>query len=157
MGSEGSELTNILKLLNRLDAKVLAREIATIMSLDPFSVFETLSISEAVEIMIENKISSILVVDENNKLKGIFTERDALVKIATSKVVDIAKTQISSFMTANPHVERGSLSIAAALNIMVKRKFRHLPIVDEAGNVIGIVSVMDVMAFLAREIFNETP
>ena len=100
-------------------------------------------VSDAARSMRGRRVGAMLVVD-GGKLVGIFTERDALFRVVAEKR-DPATTPISAVMTANPTTIGTKDNFAAALHIMHEGRFRHVPVIDEAGQPVGIVSSRDAM------------
>jgi CBS domain-containing protein len=105
------------------------------------------SIGGVVRLMQEHRIGCVLIVAER-KLAGIFTERDLLLK-AIGTVDDLESTPVDDFMTSAPEAMRPVDTIAFALNKMSLGGFRHIPIVDDADSPVGIVSVKDIVDYIA--------
>ena len=105
---------------------------------------------EAVKKMAEENIGSVVIVDESMKPIGIFTERDLLRLCASG--ADLSKTKLADVMTKNPTVIREDESVKKALEIMLYFGFRHLPVVDSQGRLVGVVSIRDVTKPFAGEI-----
>ena len=85
--------------------------------------------------MTERKIGALLVVD-NNRIAGIFTERDALNKILSAGV-DPDATRVEQVMVRDPQT--------IALYMMAEGGFRHVPVVDRNGVPVGMVSARDAL------------
>lgn len=100
------------------------------------------------ETMKRGRTGCVLLVGGDKKVSGIFTERDALTRVAEQKV-DL-KTPIGKLMTPNPKVLRTGDSIALAIRLMSQGGHRHLPIVDQEGGVRGVVSVRSILVYLAE-------
>ena len=108
------------------------------------------SVSEAVKEMVRRHIGSVLIVDENDRPIGIFTERDLLIKvIGKNKGLE---TSLKEVMTPDPIVAREDWSASKALETMISRGFRHLPIVDDQGVLVGIVSIKDIARIFFEEV-----
>lgn len=104
------------------------------------------SIATAVKMMQEKKIGSLIVCDKD-KLCGIVTERDVLMKV-TGIINDLQGTKISEVMTADPITLESGDMIAHVMHNMHVGGFRHVPIVDSQGGVQSIVSIKDVLSFI---------
>jgi CBS domain-containing protein len=104
------------------------------------------TIREAIEIMLERGIGAVLVVDDHGRVGGIFTERDVLRRVATAAVD--ASRPVSDAMTADPVCLGLDDGIAFALNRMILGGFRHIPIVDDAGLPLAVLSLREVVAFI---------
>lgn len=131
------------------DARVLCRSISTLDPKDPICVFEDTTIAETIELLQREKIGCIVVTDREEKLLGIFSERDLLIKIAGRKV-DIDSAVIGEFMTKNPTTTTFDAPLAYALNLMSHGGFRHIPLVDDEYIPRGIISVKDIIDFLVN-------
>lgn len=123
---------------------LLCDSIGSIGLKDPLVVRPEATLAECVEVLQRHKVGSLLVVDEQGKLVGIFTERDCILKVM-GKVESLKDAFVRDFMTPNPVRERPEASIAFALNLMSHGGFRHVPIVDQDDVPIGIISVKDVV------------
>ena len=100
----------------------------------------TATVREASKLMAEHHIGAVLVMAEG-QLQGIFTERDALIRVlARDKNPD--ETEISEVMTRNLVTVLPETTAVDALRLMNEVGFRHLPIV-EGGDVHGIISLRD--------------
>jgi CBS domain-containing protein len=93
--------------------------------------------------MAQKRVGAMLVV-ENNRIVGIFTERDALNKVLADNL-DPDKTLLSQVMVADPQTIRADKPLGYALQFMVDGGFRHVPVVDQNGAPIGMVSARDAL------------
>lgn len=100
--------------------------------------------------MVERKISSILVLDDDGKLIGIITERD-FTRCFAVEGVDAGTTTAGDIMTRGVETLEPDDSAFAALELMELRNFRHLPVVDGEHRPLGIVSIRDLYAVVSRE------
>jgi CBS domain-containing protein len=103
----------------------------------------------AIRRMLDANVGSVVVCEESVPV-GIFTERDVL-KLAGDGA-DFESTPVRSAMTRNPLTISADDGILAAAELMGARKLRHLPVV-EGGNLVGIVSMRDVLGFLAERLW----
>ena len=103
---------------------------------------ENISVGEAARLMKRNRIGAIIVV-EQGKLIGIFTERDALFRVLAEDR-DLGTTRVADVMTRNPQSIHPDKQFADALQLMHTGKFRHVPVVEN-GCAIGMVSASDAM------------
>ena len=95
------------------------------------------TVCDAARLMLHGNVGAILVVDEG-RLVGIFTERDALVRVIACGR-DPALVQLHEVMTADPDTVEPGETFGYALLLMYERGFRHLPVVEQ-GRPIGVVS-----------------
>lgn len=89
-----------------------------------------------------------VVVEEQGVLVGLFTERDLMSRLDHSDVL-WQHTLVREVMTPHPIVVRPDDSVAEALSRLLSAKRRHMPIVDDNGGVHGLLSVRDILAFIA--------
>jgi CBS domain-containing protein len=105
-------------------------------------------LARAAKRMYENHIGSVCVLDEADRLTGIFTERDLLRACAAG--VDTHASTVGNWMTEEPITANADDEAAAALQVMIDRGFRHLPVIGEGG-LLGVVSMRRLSAELQRE------
>lgn len=98
-------------------------------------------VREVVQVMAKRRFGAVPVV-ENDRLVGIFTERDVLVRVmAAGKDPDT--TPLDEVMTRNPDTVRSSDAVVHALELMNEHNYRHLPVVD-GERLVGVVSIRDL-------------
>jgi CBS domain-containing protein len=107
------------------------------------------SLRDAASRMAEKKIGSLLVVSESHYLEGIITERDIIRAIAD--MADLDSTVVEEYMSRNPIVVRPEDSLVIAAQKMIHHGIRHLPVVDSAGKLLGVLSIRDVLRHLIGE------
>ena len=93
--------------------------------------------------MAQNNIGAILVVDEQGRLTGLFTERDVLNRVV-ARDLDPDKTPLSAVMTANLQTATPDKPLAHALHMMFEGGFRHVPVVEN-GKPVGMVSARNAL------------
>ncbi|KAJ1399735.1 hypothetical protein B484DRAFT_304802, partial [Ochromonadaceae sp. CCMP2298] len=110
------------------------------------------TVATAVQVMNAMSRGSVLVLDREGRLAGIFTERDFVTKILESDKVS-ADTQMGSVMT--PQDRLVTASVTAALDEcrqkMLANNIRHLPLVDGSGLPVGVISIRDIIVSLQQE------
>ena len=109
------------------------------------------SVYDAIQKMVEDKIGSLLVVDENEEIKGIFTERDAL-KQAVLHPDELKKTKLEEVMTTNLLVGIPEDTIEHIMARMSANHIRHIPILSESGKINGLLSMRDLVKSLISDI-----
>ncbi len=115
----------------------------------PITIDASATLAKAVRRMKAHKIGCLLVTDDDDKLIGIFTERDILMRVA-GLVDDLSTAIVSDYMTPDPIALTADLPIAQALHDMSLHGFRHVPLVDEAYRPDGIISFRDVIDYLKQ-------
>lgn len=99
-------------------------------------------LGEAAQWMVSRKIGS-LVVTREGKVKGIFTEHD--LTRAAAQHADLDTDTIEDWMSDYPHLAAPDWSLEQAADAMVEHGIRHLPIMDDAGELVGMVSIKDLL------------
>lgn len=102
-----------------------------------------MTVRAACKLMAEKSIGALLILD-GSRVAGIFTERDVLIKVVGGGV-DPDKTPVSQVMVKDPQTIRGAQSLAYALLMMMEGGYRHVPVVDDDGKAVGIVSSRDAL------------
>lgn len=105
------------------------------------------TLRQAVETLQREHIGCVLVVGAGGKLEGIFTERDLLTRVA-GRALDWSKERVGDYMTRDPETLQRDHRIAWALNFMAVGGYRHVPLIDEAGLPVGVVSIKDIVALI---------
>src|SRR5690242_4422846 len=120
---------------------------------------EGTSLEEALRMMRERRQGCILVT-EKGRLAGIFTERDVLMKVVGTRI-DLERTPLRPVMTRDPVTLPADASVAYALNKMVGEGFRHVPLVNDDGRPVGVVSMRDIIEYLSgsfpKDVLNLPP
>jgi CBS domain-containing protein len=141
------------------DESALAREAGrlgegilgcAIRALEPKSavcVTEDTPIRDALALMVERDIGAVLV-EREGKAIGIFTERDVLRRVALG-AVDSSRP-LREVMTKDPETLGPDDGIAFALNKMVVGGYRHVPIVDDEGRPLALLSLREVVSFIVE-------
>jgi len=101
------------------------------------------TLADAVRLMREHHVGCVLAV-EHDRLVGILTERDLLLKLET---IDLSRT-VRELMTPDPEVLQPDDPIVYALHRMAVGGFRHVPLVDDAGRPVGILSVKELVHYV---------
>ena len=112
----------------------------------PVTFKKTDTISDAAKVMTEKNYGSVVIVDNDNKVIGICTERDILIKVVNNNL-DPSKTRIEKIMTPNPRVGREDDDVLDWLRTMSNDRFRRLPVVDEEGRIKVIFTQGDFVSY----------
>ena len=139
-----------------MDAHTLSLPISTLNPNQPCSVEIGTSVNEAIRLMQDGRFGCVLVVDAEERLVGIVTERDLLVEI-TGTDANPEDVLVDDIMTPDPESLRASDPIAFALNLMHLGHYRHVPLVlsdddsrsDEGGYPVGVISSKDITNHVA--------
>ena len=106
-------------------------------------------ISEAVRVMGEKNVSGVFVVDENNKLVSIFTERDIVHCVV--KGISLKDEVIQNVVRTDLTIFDPSIVLSSAIAIALRKKIRHLPVVEE-DKIVGMITFRDLVSYLLPEI-----
>jgi CBS domain-containing protein len=109
--------------------------------------------AEAIRRMLASGIGSVVVCEDSVPV-GIFTERDVL-RLA-GEGADFESTPVRRAMTPRPLTVGTGDTIMDAARLMADRRLRHLPVVED-GNLVGMVSMRDVLGYLAERMFSGDP
>jgi CBS domain-containing protein len=101
-------------------------------------------VARAFDLMSKKAHDCVLVLDRDGALAGIFTSRDFLNRVA-AKRADPAAIVLADVMTPKPRTLRPRDSVAFAINWMAVEGFRNVPIVDDDGVTLGVLTIWDVM------------
>jgi CBS domain-containing protein len=101
------------------------------------------TVADAIRIMHDENVGSVMVPDAEGCPVGILTERD-VVRLYAEGDRDFDKLPVGSRMTCSVVVGRLSMSVDEALALMTERRFRHLPVLEE-GELVGLVSIGDLV------------
>jgi Predicted signal-transduction protein containing cAMP-binding and CBS domains len=96
--------------------------------------------------MYEKRVGSVVIVDDEEKPIGIVTERDMVYVVARALAPD---TPVWMIMTENPIVINENALVTEAMEKMRELNIRHLPVVDESGRLVGMVSFRDIVDLTA--------
>jgi predicted transcriptional regulator len=125
-------------------------KVSDVMSTTLLTVEPAMGLAEAARLMHDRQVGAVLVLT-NERVSGILTERDVLRAVA---IGDVTGTHVAAWMTHDPESIGPDDSTAHAASVMIHGGFRHLPVVDESGGPIGIVSIRDLVRVT---IDDETP
>jgi CBS domain-containing protein len=106
---------------------------------------KAVTVQDAVREMNRKRVGALVVTDDQRPI-GIFTERDVLRRVVDEDR-DPALTRVVEVMTPDPASIVSSLSVEEAMDIMTERRFRHLPVIED-GVLVGIVSIGDLMRWV---------
>ena len=106
---------------------------------DPYAVTPETTLAAAAALMRRTRAGTLVVVDGQRRLKGLLTERDVRFVDTTQGTVAARMTPVESLV-----VGRGELSLSVAEQMMVERKVKKLPLVDDHGALIGLITAKDI-------------
>lgn len=117
------------------------------------------TLEEALALMQSQKAGYIVIADRHLKVVGMFTEREALMKILNKGVS--LKERVDKYMNTRIKPLLKTDTVGMAIDVMDEYSVRHIPLVDELGQMTGVLSVRTIVSFLAElfptEVFNLPP
>jgi len=99
---------------------------------------DNITAKRAVEMLYKKHVGSIVVIDDEKKCIGIFTERDAIRIVAKDTPLD---APLDKVMTKNVVTIGEEATLEEARRLIVSHRIRHLPVVDQKGKLVGLLSV----------------
>jgi CBS domain-containing protein len=121
---------------------------------DPLTLPPAATVKHACRCMRDRRVGAVLVTEEDRRLVGIFTGRDAVHRVL-AEGKSAARTKLSEVMTRDPTTVPPGKTAIEALRQMEDGRYRHLPIVDD-GKVVGIVSRFDFSGLELDRLDEET-
>lgn len=112
-----------------------------------------MTVREAARLMATHKIGAVMI-GEASRLIGIFTERDLAFKVVAAGR-DPDAVRLAEVMTRDPDTLRPEDTAHDALQRMSQRGYRHLPVVDDSGRIVGMVSVRDIYGAMLNQLADE--
>jgi CBS domain-containing protein len=117
-------------------------KVRDLMTKEVVTMGEDTSIEKAFKILYERHVGSVIITDEEEKCKGIFTERDAIRVVATRIPLSTALREV---MIKNVMTIWEGASFAKAKQLYRTHGIRHLPVVDKQYHIVGILSIRKVL------------
>jgi CBS domain-containing protein len=134
----------------KLERSLLRDRVSKLTSMPPLTVSPQTPTREVLRLLHERQVGCLMVVDQG-RVVGIFTERDALRKLGADAVA-LGERPVSEFMTPHPQTLRLDAKIAFAVQRMDLGGFRHVPVVSRDGEPLGVISVRDILKYLTERL-----
>jgi CBS domain-containing protein len=112
------------------------------------------SVADAIRKMLDFHVGAVAIVDSEKRVAGIFTERDVLRKFSLSGR-DPDKTPVRELMTTPVELASSETGPGEALLTMVERHFRHLPVTDNNGKLLGMLSIRNLLEWRIEDLGRE--
>lgn len=141
------------QLATPIENRIVKERIGVLFPQPPFAVRSETAVGEVLQLLADRRVGCAVIVDDG-VLKGVFTERDALLRL-NCEYAELLGRPIAEFMTPNPEVIRTTDTVAIALHKMDLGGYRHLPVVAE-GEVVGVISIRDILRYLTNCLLVET-
>ena len=121
--------------------------VGQLMSDDLYTATKDTLVEDAANTMLSNSVSSLVVVDDDGHLEGILTTTDFVDIVAKSKPK--AETTVERYMTTDVRTAAVGDSIQDVADAMIEHGFHHMPVVEDDGTVIGLISTADLTAYIS--------
>ena len=112
------------------------------------------NITHLVDILKRHNIGAVVVSDDGRHIKGIISERD-VVRALAAHSGEISALQVAELMTKDVFTCTQDDTVESLMQTMTERKFRHVPVVDEDGTLIAVVSIGDLVRHRLAELADE--
>ncbi len=117
---------------------------------DVISVTPERTVAEAARVLAARRIGAVLVM-EGERIAGVLSERDIVRGLGTEGAA-VLDWPVSRLMTRDVVTARPTDRLVELMALMTERRFRHLPVVDDEGRLLGIVSIGDIVKYRIAEI-----
>jgi len=112
------------------------------------------TLADAIQKMLDHHVGAVAVVDDEFRVAGMFTERDVLRKTSLARL-NPETTSIRALMTTPVEMATRGTGPGEALSIMLERHFRHLPVADDNGKLLGILSIRNLLEWRVDDLSRE--
>ena len=112
------------------------------------------SVSDAARRLTDAEVGALVVCDAEKKIRGIISERD-IVRAVARRGAAALEEQVEAVMTHDVHTCAPQETVARAMALMTRFRYRHLPVVD-GGRLVGMISIGDLVKHRVREMELET-
>jgi CBS domain-containing protein len=112
------------------------------------------TVADAINKMLDHHVGAVAVVDSEFRVAGIFTERDVLRRMSLTRT-DPHTTPVRELMTTPVEMATERTGSGEALTTMLERHFRHLPVADENGKLLGILSIRNLLEWRVDDLSRE--
>ena len=126
---------NLSAAVNEYVDEIMVRDVITVNCKDSWE--------DALELMLEKKVGGCPVVDKENKVIGIITERDILKYLANQTRLD---GYVREYMTAGVITAEPDMTIEEAMKLMISKKIRRLPVIKD-GVLMGLITVREILRY----------
>ncbi len=129
-----------------LERAITEHPVRALVPRKPVTVAASMTVKDAIDAMVKHRIGCLLVEDDG-KITGIFSERDVLNRVLPDRSALTAP--VADYMTPSPATVSRTDSIAYAMHSMSVGGYRHLPVAGDAGDAVGIISARDLLRYLS--------
>lgn len=144
MNHVSNQTSAMLKAVSAANAMLDApTQVADVMTKDTMTLRPQQSFADVVGLMANQSFRHVLVVDSDERLQGVISDRDVL--RALSRTPDWSKKTVSEIMTPDSITSTADSPISVAVQLMVEKRINCLPVIDADGRVSGILTSTDLL------------
>ena len=115
-----------------------------------FTIAPTATVFEAVKLMDEKNVGSLVILNSRGRIAGIFVERDALQRVLLAG--KSARTEpVQAVMTRKVICALPDMTVDQCLALMTDKRVRHLPVIDKEQKLVGLISMGDLVKYISSE------
>lgn len=133
-----------------VERALLSDRVSQFQGRQPLLVSPSMPVREVLRLLVDNRVGCVVVADQG-KVAGIFTERDALLKLG-DRASELGERPVSEFMTSRVESLPPTAKIAFAVHRMDHGGYRHVPVINDQGEAVGIFSVRDILSYITRKL-----
>lgn len=127
----------------------LVRDVLSAKGHDVHTIRDDASVLDATRLMNQHRVGAVVVL-RDDELVGIFTERDVLTRVIASGR-ELSRLPVREVMTREVLTTTSETDLSEVSELMREKRIRHLPVCDDGGRLLGLVSIGDVNAAFAEE------
>lgn len=127
-----------------------SRDLKSVMTANPQCVTEQDSLKDVARLMLDCDCGALPVVGENERLIGMITDRDIVVRVI-AEGRDCSQATVKDAMTTEIHSVRENDSLESVFRVMREKKVRRVPVIDANERVVGIVAQADLALDTSRD------
>ena len=139
-----SERRKTSKASTQARADLLGATVSTLLSRDPVTIGSDANVWQAAQLMTEQKVSSLLILDQDQHLTGIITDKDIRARLVAPGLK--SETPVADIMSANPVTIEQQQYIFEAMMLMLRHNLHHLPVVKRQ-RAVGVIAISDIIRF----------
>lgn len=128
-------------------------ELLKVASVPATTVPKEATVMEAIHAMVKNRVGAVAIV-EQGLLRGIFTERDVMIRVVQARR-NPETTRLAEVMTTAVHTVVAGASPHEALSQMLEQHIRHLPITGDHGQLLGMLSIRNLLQRRVEDLSHE--
>lgn len=130
--------------------KTSVRQILAQKGCNIITIPSSATVFAAIQTMVDNKVGSLIVKNSQGKMAGIFVERDCFRKVILAER-NPKEVKVGDVMTKKVIYATLETGVEECMALMTEKRIRHLPVMDDKGEIMGIVSIGDMVKYVSAE------